>query len=392
MPRVGMVGGGQLARMTHQAAIALGQTLRVLAAVRRRLRRAGHPRRGARRTTPTWTRCARFAAGCDVVTFDHEHVPDRAHPRAGRRGPHRLPGRRRAAVRAGQGADADPARRTRRAGARVRGAARDSASALPRSSEFGGEHGWPVVAQDRARRLRRPRGVGAATRPRAAVPVAGPAGAGRLVLEAFVPMRRELAAVVARSPFGQAAAWPVVQTVQQDGICVEVIAPAPGLAAGQWRRRPTGWRCASPASSASSACWPSSCSRWIPDPTRPDGLLVNELAMRPHNSGHWTMDGSLTSQFEQHLRAVLDYPLGRTDPVAPFTVMGNVLGGPADGPGTHDRHGRAGAPPGRPVPTRSRCTCTARRSGRVASSATSTFSASDRRSCAGSPGWRRLAG
>ena len=55
--------------------------------------------------------------------------------------------------------------------------------------------------------------------------------------------------------------------------------------------------------------------------------------MRPHNSGHWTMDGAVTSQFEQHLRAVLDYPLGRTDPVAPFTVMGNVLGGPAGGPG-----------------------------------------------------------
>jgi 5-(carboxyamino)imidazole ribonucleotide synthase len=66
-----------------------------------------------------------------------------------------------------------------------------------------------------------------------------------------------------------------------------------------------------------------------PGPSAPDGLMVNELAMRPHNSGHWTMDGSVTSQFEQHLRAVLDYPLGRTDQVAPFTVMGNVLGGTA---------------------------------------------------------------
>jgi 5-(carboxyamino)imidazole ribonucleotide synthase len=69
-------------------------------------------------------------------------------------------------------------------------------------------------------------------------------------------------------------------------------------------------------------------------PAAPDGLIVNELAMRPHNSGHWTMDGSVTSQFEQHLRAVLDYPLGRTDPVAPFTVMGNVLGGAARDDGT----------------------------------------------------------
>ncbi len=58
-----------------------------------------------------------------------------------------------------------------------------------------------------------------------------------------------------------------------------------------------------------------------------DGLLVNELAMRPHNSAHWTTDGSLTSQFEQHLRAVLDYPLSATAQVAPWVVMGNVLGG-----------------------------------------------------------------
>ncbi|PRC45258.1 5-(carboxyamino)imidazole ribonucleotide synthase, partial [Mycobacterium sp. ITM-2017-0098] len=56
-------------------------------------------------------------------------------------------------------------------------------------------------------------------------------------------------------------------------------------------------------------------------------LLINELAMRPHNSGHWTMDGARTSQFEQHLRAVLDYPLGDTSALAP-TVMGNVLGAP----------------------------------------------------------------
>jgi 5-(carboxyamino)imidazole ribonucleotide synthase len=62
--------------------------------------------------------------------------------------------------------------------------------------------------------------------------------------------------------------------------------------------------------------------------TTQGALLVNELAMRPHNSGHWTMDGSVTSQFEQHLRAVLDYPLGETATTAPVTVMGNILGAP----------------------------------------------------------------
>lgn len=61
-----------------------------------------------------------------------------------------------------------------------------------------------------------------------------------------------------------------------------------------------------------------------------DGVLVNELAMRPHNTGHWTQDGCVTSQFEQHLRAVLDWPLGSTAPTAPVTVMVNTLGGDAD--------------------------------------------------------------
>ena len=132
--------------------------------------------------------------------------------------------------------------------------------------------------------------------------------------------------MVARSPFGQAAAWPVVQTVQQDGICVEVIAPAPGLdddtAAAATR---LALRIA--AELGVVGILAVELFQVAPGPQAPDGLVINELAMRPHNSGHWTMDGSVTSQFEQHLRAVLDYPLGRTDPVAPFTVMGNVLGG-----------------------------------------------------------------
>ncbi|OOK67358.1 AIR carboxylase family protein [Mycobacterium kansasii] len=132
----------------------------------------------------------------------------------------------------------------------------------------------------------------------------------------------ELSALVARSPFGQGAAWPVVQTVQRDGICVQVIAPAPEL---------TGDSAAAAQQLALrlAANWV----RWgarrraLRDDRRT--LLVNELAMRPHNSGHWTMDGSRTSQFEQHLRAVLDYPLGDTDAIVPVTVMANVLGAAA---------------------------------------------------------------
>ena len=141
-----------------------------------------------------------------------------------------------------------------------------------------------------------------------------------VLVEEKVAMRRELAALVARSPFGQGAAWPVVHTVQRDGICVEVIAPAPAWTPKSPAPQEVS-RCGWPKSSAWSGCWPSNCSK----PSTGD-LLVNELAMRPHNSGHWTMDGARTSQFEQHLRAVLDYPLGDTSLIAPVTVMANVLG------------------------------------------------------------------
>jgi 5-(carboxyamino)imidazole ribonucleotide synthase len=144
-----------------------------------------------------------------------------------------------------------------------------------------------------------------------------------LLAEERVPIVREVAAVVARSPYGQGAAWPVVETVQQDGICVEVIAPAQDM----------------PDSRAEEA------QALALDLARqlgvvgilavelfetPAGLLVNELAMRPHNSAHWTIEGSRTSQFEQHLRAVLDYPLGATTPTAPVVVMANLLAGPSD--------------------------------------------------------------
>ena len=133
-------------------------------------------------------------------------------------------------------------------------------------------------------------------------------------------MRRELSALVARSPFGQGAAWPVVETVQRDGINVLVIAPAPELTDDS-------------AVAAQQLALGLAAELGVVGvlavelfETADGQLLVNELAMRPHNSGHWTMDGSRTSQFEQHLRAVLDYPLGDTDAIAPVTVMANVLG------------------------------------------------------------------
>ncbi len=330
MPRVGMVGGGQLARMTHQAAIALGQTLRVLSV---------SPDDSAALVTPDvqlghhtdLDALRAFASGCDVVTFDHEHVPGE-HIRT-------LAGE---GVAVYPSADAllyaqDKAEmRTRLAAAGVpvpEFRVVDDPSGLARATdEVAAATSYPVVVKT-ARGGYDGRGVWTVRDADRATALAGElSAAGTLVVEALVPMRRELAALVARSPFGQAAAWPVAETVQQDGICVEVIAPAPGLDDET-------------ASAASRLALRIAVELGVvgvlavelfqvdPTPQAPDGIVVNELAMRPHNSGHWTIDGSVTSQFEQHLRAVLDYPLGRTDPVAPFAVMGNVLGGRAVGDG-----------------------------------------------------------
>ena len=145
-----------------------------------------------------------------------------------------------------------------------------------------------------------------------------------LIAEEKVPIARELAADVARSPWGQGAVWPVVETVQQDGICVEVIAPAPDLPEER-------------ADEAQELALRIAAELGVTGvlavelfETTDGRLLVNELAMRPHNSAHWTIEGARTSQFEQHLRAVLDYPLGATTMTAPVVVMANLLGGPDD--------------------------------------------------------------
>jgi 5-(carboxyamino)imidazole ribonucleotide synthase len=145
---------------------------------------------------------------------------------------------------------------------------------------------------------------------------------GTLLAEQRVQLVRELAAVVARSPFGQVAVWPVVETVQRDGINTEVLAPAPGLDEGTaTAAQELAVRIADRVGVVGVLA--------VELFQTADGVLVNELAMRPHNSGHWSIEGSRTSQFEQHLRAVLDYPLGATAMTAPVVVMANVLGGRA---------------------------------------------------------------
>jgi 5-(carboxyamino)imidazole ribonucleotide synthase len=308
-----MVGAGQLARMSHQAAIALGQSLRVLATT------PGEPAAqvcaDVRYGEPSDAAALRaFAAGCSAVTLDHEQVPQdalRALVSAGvtvRPGPEAL-----------RYAQDKLLMRDRLAGLGLAAPDFAEVSTPADVDRFAAAHGWPVV-------LKAVRG-GYDGRGVWMLPATDPDLVGRLLdtgtplmVERKVTMRRELAALVARSPFGQAAAWPVVETVQERGQCVQVLAPAPGLsedaalAAQQLALR------------IAAALEVTGLLAVELFETPGGALLVNELAMRPHNSGHWTIEGSRTSQFEQHLRAVLDYPLGSTAPTAPAVVMANVLG------------------------------------------------------------------
>lgn len=147
---------------------------------------------------------------------------------------------------------------------------------------------------------------------------------GELLAEELVPFTRELSAQVARRPGGQTIAYPVVQSVQRDGVCYEVVAPAPGLdEAAQQRIQQLARDIAEDLDVVGMLA--------VELFETADGqVLVNELAMRPHNTGHWSMDGAVTGQFEQHLRAVADLPLGATAPLAPVAVMVNLLGAAAE--------------------------------------------------------------
>jgi 5-(carboxyamino)imidazole ribonucleotide synthase len=194
-------------------------------------------------------------------------------------------------------------------------------------AEFGREHGWPLVLKA-TRGGYDGKGVWIVDEPSGQVERLLAEGVDLLV-EQHVPFRRELAALVARSPYGQGAAYPIVETVQEGGICTEVIAPAPGLTDDlAAEAQGLALRVAEELGVVGLLA--------VELFETDGGLLVNELAMRPHNSGHWTIEGARTSQFEQHLRAVLDLPLGSTAPTAPYTVMANVLGG--DDPDVYARY------------------------------------------------------
>jgi 5-(carboxyamino)imidazole ribonucleotide synthase len=314
-PVVGMVGGGQLARMTQEAAIALGIQLRVLAegpAVSAAQAVADAPVGDYR--DPGTVR--RFAAETDVLTFDHEHVPTellRALEAEGvkvRPGPDAL-------VHAQDKAVMRERLDTIDAPAPAHQVVASKADIEDFAKRVGG---FPII-------LKTTRGgydgKGVWVCESADDPVVDEAFAAEvpILAEEKVDFVRELSAIVARSPHGQAVAYPIVESVQRDGICVEVTAPAPDLDPDKAAHaQQTALKIAGELGVVGILAVEMFEAR--------DGrLLVNELAMRPHNTGHWSIEGAVTSQFENHLRAVLDLPLGSPAARAPYTVMVNVLGG-----------------------------------------------------------------
>ena len=308
-PTLAVIGGGQLARMLAQPAIALGLPLRLLAEA---------PGVSAAQVIPdhvvgdyrSLVDLEKVTAGCAVVTFDHEHVPtEHLHALessgiAVRPGPEALVhAQDKGVMRARLDELGIPCPRH----ALVSSPAEVEMFGFPAvlKTTRGGYDGKGVFVV---------RSLSDCEEAFAVAPT--------LLAEELVDFRRELSALVARSPSGQAAAYPVVESVQRDGVCVEVIAPAPLLEpelAGA--AQSIALRIAGELDVVGILA--------VELFETTDGrVLVNELAMRPHNTGHWTQDGAVTSQFENHLRAVMDLPLGSPAPRARWTVMANIFGGP----------------------------------------------------------------
>lgn len=311
-PTLAVIGGGQLARMMAQSAVALGLPLRLLAEAEGVSAAQVIPDHvvGDYRDLDT---LRKVTDGCPVVTFDHEHVPTdhlRALAREGiavRPGPEALVHAHDKGVMRARMAELDvPCPRNTLVGS-VRDVEEFGFPCVLKTTRGGydGKGVWFVAGPDDCAEA-----FAVAERTRV-----------ELLAEELVDFRRELSALVARSPSGQAAAYPVVASTQVDGICREVVAPAPDLdPALAGRAQEIALRIAG-------ALDVTGILAVEMFETTEGSVLVNELAMRPHNTGHWTQDGAVTSQFENHLRAVMDLPLGSPAPRAPWTVMVNILGG-----------------------------------------------------------------
>lgn len=309
-PRIGVIGGGQLARMMAPAAEALGVRFSVLAET------ADAPATqvinevtvGDYTDYPT---LKAFAETVDVITFDHEHVP-----------PEHL----QALVEAGHAVRPGPDALIF-AQDKIRMRQRMDELGLPNPAwaeitsaadveAFAARVGYPFI-------LKTPRGgydgKGVRVIDSLDEAVEWLNEVPQLLAEEKVDFTRELAVMVGRSPMGQTAVWPVVETWQQNGVCKEAIAPAPDLSDEKARAITEAILTVAGTLEVTGVMA-------MEMFETPEGFLINEFAMRPHNTGHWTQDGAVTSQFEQHLRAVLDLPLGSPAAREDVSVMVNILG------------------------------------------------------------------
>jgi 5-(carboxyamino)imidazole ribonucleotide synthase len=326
---VGIIGGGQLARMTHQAAIALGIDVVVL---------CPEPDEPAVRAGARWCPgvpddledLRRLAESVDVVTLEHEATPPELLDELVALGHRVAPGSK--AARLGRDKAAARAALAPRGVPVAPWVVADDHATV---EAFGRRHGWPLV-------LKAPsggydgRGVWMAPTPadarRILADVARP-----LLVEPHLAFRHELAVLVVRSGRGESVAYPPVETVQRRGTCAEVFVPAsaPEIRNAQARRLAV--------TIAEQIDLVGTMAVELFE--TPDGLLLNELAVRPHNSAHLTIEACATSQFENHLRAVAGLPLGATDLVVPAAAMANVLGRP-DGSDPFAQLARALSVPG----------------------------------------------
>lgn len=318
---IGIIGGGQLARMMHQAAIGLGVRTRLLAT---------DPNESAAQVIGDVVIGSHldhdavmdFAAGCDVVTFDHEHVPTVLVEEMERAG---------CAVRPSAAAMVHAQDKVVMREFMAREGFPNPAWQVCATPDemvtFGNEHGWPIIAKT-SRGGYDGKGVFKVDGPDGVVEPFSAAGGladgkqpVRILAEEYVDFTRELSAVVVRSPSGQGAAYPVSETIQRHGVCAETITPAPNLSEDrQLELQTMALDIAGRLGVVGVLA--------VELMERADGsVVVNELATRPHNTAHWTIDGAATSQFENHVRAVLNLPLGSPALTAPVVVMANVLGG-----------------------------------------------------------------
>ena len=311
MFKVGVIGGGQLARMMHPQAIALGIELRVFSEAENSSAHAATTQVG------DYTKLAElreFAADVDVITFDHEHVPIALLETLEQSGVSVQP-----PSKALTHAQNKLVMRRRLSELGLPQPAWRSITSAAELDDFLNQQGGKAIVKTPIGGYDG-RGVRVAS---SAADISDwlenlDSFGGSLLAEQLVDFKRELAQLSARTPSGEFRHWPVVQTVQENGVCSEVIAPAPAPVDHQ--------AAVDIAKRVAEGLGVTGVLAVELFETESGELFVNELAMRPHNSGHFSIEAAVTSQFEQHLRAVLDLPLGETELVAAAAVMINLLG------------------------------------------------------------------